>query len=284
MNVLSLPGAITNWWRTPGGRVNRRTPRAPSRRRGRSWLMFLFLVGTGLAVPKGTSVLWEYVRHHPYFAVSDIAIETEAPLSQEDLLLWSGLTIGMSVWAVDPEQVEARLLASPGVRTARVRREFPQRVTIHVGVRRPVAVIAHPLVTYLDETGVWFTLPHQQHQLDLPYVTGLTDSVLDSSFAHSALAGVLPLLPLATVWAEPLSEIHWDQQQGYTLFLAHRRLTIRLGWETTPEKFTQVGAVLARWPLDGPPALVDARFANQIVVRPYPDDRSLNALTPARPL
>jgi hypothetical protein len=216
--------------------------------------------------------------------VNDISIETEAPLSQEDLLLWSGLTIGMSVWSVDPEQVEARLLASPGVRTARVRREFPQRVTMYVGVRRPVAVIAYPTVTYLDESGTWFTLPHQQYELDLPYVTGLTESALDSPSAQSALAGVLPLLSLAMVWAEPLSEIHWDPQQGYTLFLARRRLTIHLGWETAPEKFTQVGAVLAQWPLDGPPALVDARFANQVVVRPYPNDRGRNALTPARPL
>lgn len=284
MSALSLPGAVTNWWRTPGRRVNRRTPRASSRRRGRSWLVFLLLVGTGLAVPKGSSALWGYVHHHPYFAVSDIAIETEAPLSQEDLLLWSGLTIGMSVWSVDPEQVEARLLASPGVRTVQVRREFPQRVTIHVGARRPVAVIAYPLVTYLDDTGTWFTLPHQQSELDLPYVTGLTDSALDSPSVHVALTGVLPLLSLATVWAEPLSEIHWDQQRGYTLFLARRRLTVCLGWETAPEKFTQIGAVLARWPLDGPPALVDARFANQVVVRPYPNDRGMNAPTPARPL
>jgi hypothetical protein len=229
-------------------------------------------------------VLWNYVYHHSYFAVSEIAIDTEAPLSQEDILLWSGLTLGMSTWSVDPVQVEARLLASPGVRTTQVRREFPQRVTIHVGVRRPVAVIAHPMLTYLDETGAWFTLPHRQHELDLPYVTGITDSDLDSPSAQAVLKGVLPLLPLATVWAEPLSEIHWDQQQGYTLFLARRRLTIRLGWETEPEKFTQVGAVLAHWPLDGPPAVMDARFAKQIVVRPYLNDRGVNVLTPARPL
>ena len=284
MSALLLPESVTNWRRASGRRDNRRTPRTPSRRRGRSWLLFLFLVGTGLALPSGSPALRNYIHQHPYFAVSDIAIETEAPLSQEDILLWSGLANGMSVWSVDPDQVEARLLASPGVRTARVRREFPQRITIYVGARRPVAVIAHPLVTYLDETGTWVTLPHQQQELDLPYVTGLTDSVLASPSAHSALTGVLPLLPLATVWAEPLSEIHWDQQQGYTLFLARRRMTIRLGWETAPEKFTQVGAVLAHWPLDGPPALVDARFANQVVVRPYPNDRGVNVLTPARPL
>jgi hypothetical protein len=86
------------------------------------------------------------------------------------------------------------------------------------------------------------------------------------------------------VWAEPLSEIHWDQERGYTLFLARRRLTIRLGWETAPEKFAQIGMVMTRLPADGSAAVVDARFANQVVVRPYPDERGAYARTPVRPL
>nr|AIA14270.1 POTRA domain, FtsQ-type [uncultured bacterium] len=234
---------------------------------------------------RGWPVCQQYVSSHPYFAVTDIAIEAEAPFSPEDILTWSGLSRGMSVWAIDPGQVEARLLTVSGIRAVQVQREFPQRVVIHVQTRRLLAVIARPTVTYLDDRGEAFTLPNQHPELDLPYVTGLTEVALDSVTARAALIGVLPLLPLATVWAEPLSEIHWDQQYGYTLFLVRRHLTIQLGWETAPEKFAQVGMVLARLPVGaGASAVVDARFVNQVVVRPYLDDQGGGTRAPVRSL
>jgi cell division septal protein FtsQ len=285
MNALSFPGAVTNWRRISGRRTNRRTTGAPRvRRRGTRLLFILLLGGMMWGAPSGWSVFRQYVSSHSYFAVTDIAIEAEAPFSPEEILTWSGLTRGMSVWVIDPQQVEERLLTVSGIRAAQVHREFPQRVAIHVQTRRPVAVIARPTVTYLDNSGESFTLPSQQLELDLPYVTGLAEMALDSVTARTALVGVLPLLPLATVWAEPLSEIHWDPKHGYTLFLVRRHLTIRLGWETVPEKFAQVGMVLAQLPGDGSSAVVDARFVNQVVVRPYPDEQTADAPTSARPL
>ncbi|MSQ47797.1 MAG: FtsQ-type POTRA domain-containing protein [Deltaproteobacteria bacterium] len=287
MKALSFPGTATNWWRGADRRANRRTTSAPppTRRRGMRLVLILVFGWVLWRVPSGWLVAQQYVFSHPYFAVTDIAIEAEAPFSQEDILTWSRLTRGMSVWAIDPQQVEARLLTVSGIRAVQVQREFPQRVAIHVQTRRPLAVIARPTVTYLDDNGVAFTLPSQQPELDLPYVTGLTELALDSVTARAALVGVLPLLPLATVWAEPLSEIHWDPQRGYTLFLARRHLTIRLGWETAPEKFTQVGMVLARLPVgEGASAVVDARFVNQVVVRPHLDEHGGYPRTPARPL
>jgi cell division septal protein FtsQ len=285
MNALFFPGAVTNWWRISGRRANRRTRGVlRTRRRGTRFLLILLLGGMMWGAPSGWSVFRQYIYSHPYFVVTDIAIEAEAPFSPEEILVQSGLTRGMSVWAIDPQQVEERLLTVSGIRAAQVQCEFPQRVAIHVQTRRPVAVIARPIVTYLDDSGESFTLPSQQPELDLPYVTGLPEVALDSVTTRAALVGVLPLLPLATVWAEPLSEIHWDQQRGYTLFLARRHLTIRLGWETAPEKFAQVGMVLAHLPVDGSSAVVDARFVNQVVVRPYPDEQKADAPTPARPL
>ena len=285
MNALSFPGAVANWRRVSGRRTNRRTTGAPqARRRGTRLLLILLLGGMMWGAPSGWSVFRQYVSSHSYFTVTDIAIEAEAPFSPEEILTWSGLARGMSVWAIDLQQVEERLLAVSGIRAVQVHREFPQRVAIHVQTRRPLAVIARPTVTYLDDTGESFTLPNQQLELDLPYVTGLAEMALDSVTARAALVGVLPLLPLATVWAEPLSEIHWDQQRGYTLFLARRHLTIRLGWETAPEKFAQVGMVLAHLPGDGSSAVVDARFVNQVVVRLYPDEQTADAPMPARPL
>ena len=80
-----------------------------------------------------------------------------------------------------------------------------------------------------------------EQELDLPYVTGLDGVALETSDrADGVTRQPAAIIVDGQLWAEPLSEIHWDPRRGTPYFLTHRRLTIRLGWETAPEKFAQV--------------------------------------------
>ena len=289
MSTLSLGATSKNRWKTWGKYENRRTvPGAPPPKR---WYWYALAVlaffAVTLSVPTGWRRVSRYIQQHPYFAISaiDVDLEAETLFSQKEIIAWSGVTPGMNLWAVDPEQVRARLLTYQGIRDAEVRREFPQRVVLQVQTRRPIAIVAHPVPTYLDKDGVWFTAQAPGKELDLPYLTGFKADELDTGAIRSALAGTVSLLALAAkLWPEPVSEIRWDQGVGYTVFLTRRHVTVRLGVETAPEKFAQVATVLARWPVDGPPALFDARFMNQIVVRPAFDEYGLRPVTPADPL
>ncbi|MGE0822485.1 MAG: cell division protein FtsQ/DivIB [Candidatus Binatia bacterium] len=284
--MIALPSAmsLTSWRKVRGRKENRRKlAEAPPRRRW--YVVLLSLVVASFYAPAGWSIFSSYVCQHPYFAVREITVVTEAPFTEEEIIAWSRISLGTSIWAVDPEQTTARLLLSPGVREAEVRREFPQRVNIRVQARRPLAVIVQPSLTYLDEEGEWFLGHRQSKELDLPYITGLEQQGLDTLVAKNAVTGVLPFLSLAKkLWTEAVSEVHWDQGRGYTLFLLNRRIAICLGWEATPEKFTHVATVLAQWPMNGPPVELDARFANQVVVRPFMDEHDLHTGTVADPL
>jgi cell division septal protein FtsQ len=237
-----------------------------------------------LSLSVGWSVLARYAEHHPYFTVQEIIVEENAGFSQDDLQEWGGVKVGMSMWEVDPEQVESRLLAHSWIQSAQVRRDFPQRLHVAVSTRRPVAVVLHDGPVYLDEAGICFTKPDRTFGADLPYVSGLSGASLDAPSTRSALDGALRLLSLSRLWQEPLSEIHWDAQQGFTLFLEQRRVTVRLGWETAPEKFAQIGIVLTEWPKEAPAAVFDARFADQIVVRPYVGEGRSQGRALSRPL
>jgi POTRA domain, FtsQ-type/Cell division protein FtsQ len=278
---------LANRWKAWRKYENRRTtPGVPTPKR---WyvLACLVLLGTGVYAPTGWAMLSHYIRQHPYFAVSaiDVDLDAGALFSQEEIITWSGVTYGTNLWTVDPEQVRVRLLTYQGIRDVEVRREFPQRVVVQVRTRHPLAVIANSSLTYLDQDGVWFRTQGQKAELDLPYVTGFNEDELDTAPARTALTGAVSLLSLAKkFWPEPVSEVRWDQETGYTVFLARRHLAIRLGWEAAPEKFAQVTTVLAQWPENAPPALFDARFMNQIVVRPFLDEYGLRPGTPADPL
>lgn len=273
--------AVRRW--TARRQDNRRLGRsAHSRRRRYKELALFVLLSIGLSV--GLPSLVRYVEVHPYFIVREIAVDESGGFSPADLLEWGGIKVGMSMWAVDPEQVRQRLLSHSWIQSAQVRRDFPHRIHVTVSARRPVAIVLHNGLYYLDESGACFTRPERGPALDLPYVSGLAGLSLDAPNARAALDGVLRLLSLAHIWREPLSEIVWDARQGYSLFLERRRVTIRLGWETAPEKFTQIGKVLATWTPDAPAAVFDARFADQIVVRPYVVERGVQSPTLSRPL
>jgi hypothetical protein len=273
--VIVLPSAVRllNWRGAQGWKENRRT-QAEMSPRWRWYVSFVLLAGLSFYAPAGWQFVGAYLYHHPYFAIQEFVVVTEAPFTEEEVISWSGLSYGGSVWAADPEQTVARLLTYPGIREAEVRREFPQRVHLRIRARRPLAVIVQPLLTYLDGEGEWFRGHPQSKDLDVPYITGLEQQDLETLSAKNAVAGVLPFLILAKkLWVEPVAEVHWDQEHGYTLFLTGRRMAIRCGWEAEAEKFIQVTTVLAHWPVDGPPAELDTRFTNQVVVRPFPNTR-----------
>jgi cell division protein FtsQ len=244
--------------------------------------MLTVVLPVGLSV--GGALLTHYAEHHPYFTVQEIVVNANAGFSRDDVQDWGGVQVGMSMWEVDPEQVEHRLLTRSWLQSAHVRREFPQRLYVTVSARRPVAIVLHDGPLDLDETGVCFTQPDRKPGVDLPYVSGFAGLPLDAPHVRSALDGVLQLLSLSRLWQEPLSEIHWDAQRGYTLFLEQRQVTVQLGWETAPEKFAQIGSVLVEWPKEAPAAVFDARFADQIVVRPQADESSLSDRALSRPL
>jgi len=264
-------------------RNNRRLTR-PTRPRRRRQLDLALVVLFPFGCIFGWLSLTHYAEHHPYFTVQEVAIEDNGGFSQEDVLEWSGVNVGLSMWTVDPEQVEERLLSHSWIQSAQVRRDFPQRVHIAISVRRPVAIVLHDGLRYLDESGACFSRPESGPMVDLPYVSGFAGLSLDAPATRSALDGVLRLLSLSHLWQEPVSEISWNAQLGYSLFLDERRVTIRLGWETTPEKFTQIGKVLAKWSGDASAALLDARFADQIIVRPYAVENRAQGRTLSRPL
>ncbi len=218
------------------------------------------LVGVGLV---------SYAQQHPYFAATDILVSTDGRLTPDELRQWAGVRPGMNILTLDVQAVEQRLRQHPWVSTAAVTREFPQRLSLTVRERRPIARIRRPEAAYLDEHGASFVALASDAP-DLPYVSGLERVSLDSPTVRTVLAGVHSCLALIQDWPLSLSEIHWDDRRGYTLFLSDRQIVIRLGQQLRPNVFMLMQRVLERWPHDRPAIVFDARFTNQIVASPLP--------------
>jgi cell division septal protein FtsQ len=216
-------------------------------------------------------VLVEYAQQHPYFTAEDIVLLTDGQLTQEEVWAWGELSPGVNILSFDVWETEQRLELHPWIRTAKVSREFPQRIHVMIREHHPVALIRHEETTYLDATREIFVDPSSDVR-DLPYLTGLERIPLDTQTAQTVLAEAVECLSLSREWGVELSEINWDNQQGYTVFLADRHVVIRLGHEIRSNIFVLVRRVLETWPPDRPAAVFDTRFADQIVVHPFPTE------------
>ena len=153
----------------------------------------------------------------PRLRIERIELESNLNMSDEQLLALAGVHEGAPYFSIDPALVVSRLEAHPMVRRAQVETIFPNRVSISVTRRQPLAAALAttesgtvPLV--FDEEGVVF-----QVGLDgmdsLPIVSGLR-------FAAATVGLRLP--PLVVDFLVQLRRIRMDSPQLYGLFSEYR--------------------------------------------------------------
>jgi len=232
----------------------------------------------GVAVVLGVGVPWlaELARHHPYFAVREVALRHRGELEPEAVRALAGIDVGSSIWDVDVDVVQTRLLTNGWIRTAMVRRELPDRVVLHVRENRPVAILAvadeTPGLYYLAQNGRIFAPVASGDPRDLPFVTGLTrkDLAGDGAFGPRAVRRALALMRHAE--RQPsvgtISELHVDRELGLTLMPIKPALPITIGWGEYDLKLARVAEVLPFWAgREGDVRDVSCLFEDDVVVR-----------------
>jgi cell division protein FtsQ len=210
----------------------------------------------------------EAVRDHPYFAIERIAVRGAGNLvSEEEVLRWSGVREGDSLWDAAPQALKERVESHPMVRTASVRRLFPNTLEIGVRERRPAAIAVLDDLYYVDRNGDRFGPLEVLHDRDYPVFTGLTEE--SDGQRRWALRRALHLLRRAEVRGLDLeiSEIHLDPVEGLILYPASPRVPLFLGWRGWERRLQRAHRALASW--DGVAdrlARMDMRYRDQVVI------------------
>lgn len=225
------------------------------------------------------------VAHAHVLRVDRIVVRGNERLSQGEVLaVLSGLRGESLVWT-DLDRWRQRLLASPWVREAALRRSLPSTVEVVVWERQPIAICRLNDDMYLvDERGTIIDQYGPQYEdLDLPIVDGLT-AILTAATPGAAGASAGPLTDgaradlaarvITALKARPdiarrLSQIDVSDLHNAEVILAGDAAVISLGDD-------QFLARLESY-LDLAPTLhdrvaeidhVDVRFENRIYVRP----------------
>jgi cell division protein FtsQ len=263
----------------PADKRFRRARVKPARKRGakmrQAW-MAARVVFVFAAMTYGGWRLTVLVLNAPVLQVSRVMVRGNERLATGEVLALIGDLRDRNILTVRLDQWRARLLSSPWVEDAVLRRTLPATVDVVVRERRPVAigrlssglylVDAHGIV--IDEYGP------QYSDLDLPIVDGLAAAPRDGGSALDESRALLAARLLAALEARPdlaakVSQIDVSDPRNAVVILDGDTAMLRLGDSDFVERLQEY--------LDLGPALrdrvpeidyVDLRFDERLYVRP----------------
>lgn len=217
----------------------------------------------------------------PALQVSRISMRGNDRLSTGEVLaLVDGLR-GANILTVDLSEWQAKLLASPWVEHAHLRRVLPSRIDIYMRERRPIGIAQLATSLYLiDASGVVIDEYGPNYaDLDLPMIDGLAAVPGDSLSAVDEPRARLAARVIAALAARPdiadhVSQIDVADAHDAVVILDGDTAMLRLGEDNFVDRIQEY--------LDLKPALqervaeidyVDLRFDERLYVRPVDKKR-----------
>lgn len=262
----------------PADRRFRRAHLKPARRRKvglrQVWLVAKIALLLTLAVYggwRGTAL----VLGAPALRVALISVRGNDRLSSGEVLAIVDGLRGQNIVTLDLDEWRARLLSSPWVEDASVRRQLPSRVEIEIRERRPMGIGRLGRTLYLvDAQGVVIDEYGPQYsEFDLPIIDGLAGrpgsaAAIDESRARLA-ARVMAALESRPDLARQVSQIDVADAHDAVVILEGDTALVRLGEQDFARRIQGY--------LELAPALrervagidyVDMRFDQRLYVRP----------------
>jgi cell division protein FtsQ len=263
----------------PADKRFRRSHVKPGRRRrswraivkpAAGWLALVALLAFG--VYRTTSL----AAHAGVLQIDRIGVRGNERLSKAEVLsVLSGLR-GQNLLWTDLDAWRRKLLASPWVRDASLRRSLPSTVEVVISERAPIGIGRIGGDMYLiDERGIVIDGYGPQYaDLDLPIIDGLSlrtdgdDGATDGARAELA-ARVIAALASKPAIAKRLSQVDVTDARNATVILSGDTAAIQLGDDQflqRLESYLDLAAALRERVADI--EYVDLRFDDRIYVRP----------------
>lgn len=227
-----------------------------------------------LAVSLGLVIAYQAMLTSSMFGLRQLTLTGQQRLSQSRVMALADLSPGENILALEPEVIRRRLVASPWVAEATVRRVLPDELRIHLTERRPVAVVMADHPWYVDGLGAAFKRVERGEPLDLPIISGLSEAEMRREPGREALGQVSELFraagrPGAPLRLKDVSEIKVDANQGLIVHTQNRGPRLILGLNRAAAHLAELGRIKAHLKskgLWGRAVYIDLRFKGRAFV------------------
>jgi cell division protein FtsQ len=229
----------------------------------------------------GAVVAWggdlpDAVVHHSAFHVEEVEVRGLRFMSEEAVVALLALGPATSVWS-DKAVWSDRLLAHTLIKEAEVTRRPPDGLLVSVVERTPIALAPTPTLEPIDAEGVRLPLDPAEYRLDLPVIHTRrlppSGSRLVPEDVRLLAAEVEHLMAADTAFLQLVSSVAWDGRGALVVSWTEPPVTFLLPAHASPARLREgIGALadaVTKSP-GRPPAAIDLRFADQVVVRRTP--------------
>ena len=206
----------------------------------------------------GKEALRRFVFENPDYAISEIKFVTDGTLTREQVLRSGDLSEGRNIFLVNLGKARTAIEAMPQIENAEVTRTLPNRLSITVTERRPIAwVVAtadeDPTVSdrafLIDGRGVLMkTKAKLEEYLHFPVISGVETGNLvpGQRVTTSEMQAALELIRL-TSESTRFQARHVDLSKGYCLVVtAHSHAKVTFGLERIDAQLSRLHRYLAR--------------------------------------
>jgi cell division protein FtsQ len=162
--------------------------RAANRQRDRrilTWLSVVVLVGAAIGgiMVGGRAALRRFFWQNPDYNLAEVQFHTDGSLTRDEVLAATGIQEGKNIFTINLGNARKGLVALPQVDRADIERILPNKISIEIAERKPVAWVtgkdddnpsADPGAFLADKTGLLLRVKKQVPEYyHLPVICGL---------------------------------------------------------------------------------------------------------------
>jgi cell division septal protein FtsQ len=264
-----------------GGHATRRRPRG--RGQASAVLRLFYALGMCVILAAIGHASYGFLVDSPYFRVREVRVEgVSEPIRKElDSLISARLARSPSMISLDMDRLREMIAAHPRVSSARIDRQYPDKLVVRATERTPVAVLSSSGFYLLDNGAVVMEKlkPSALRSFDFPYITGIPaeDVQVGQAIPGHGITRALDLIRMlrdhnAEVYAK-LSEINAGKDpvsrlENLTAYLKGG-MEVRFGDTNPIQRLPALDLYVKHLREKGMEpfsmAYVDLRFNNQIV-------------------
>jgi cell division protein FtsQ len=243
----------------------------PARRPHVAGLVMVLLLMVAMGVALGAN-LWRRD-----LVVKDIRTEGNRIVASSEILALAAIPKNQKLFEVDLNQARKRIQANQFIRTVAVNRDVPDRISITIEERVPVAAIVGEKMLYIDAEGVVLPPARSEYIFDLPVLTGalpqsecVPGKRVTSDVLREALQIITTAQKISDDFCRLISEIHIDPAHSIELFTSESGVPVIFGRGDVAGKMVKMEAFWREFVSQrgaGELQYIDLRFEDQVVVR-----------------
>ncbi len=212
------------------------------------------------------------------FLIDKISVSGNKELTKNEVIKISGINKGMNIFTVNIGRTINKLREEPFIRYAYVSRTFPNKISINILEREPIALIAMDKLYSFDINGILLPKPTRSNN-DLPRLTGI-ESVYKFEFGkptvhYQVRQGVNIIAQIDHYYSEVndfISELHWNKRYKEWIIVSYKyKPLIKLGTDDFPIKLQALNNFFKLMKKKNSNInkfkYIDLRFKNQLIVK-----------------